>query len=118
MRNKIILFSDKHPLIESGIKEMRVLKTTQSSFTNFVTDEYRSLPDAHDRVFSTKVKASWTYMTKNADFDKCWDRIKDIIMENFAGDPRVGIHSPSVQNTLYKAAQQVLDTIPEVIKIN
>lgn len=30
---------------------MRVLKTTQSSFENFISDEYRSLPDTADRVF-------------------------------------------------------------------
>jgi urate oxidase len=39
------------PTIISGIRGMKVLKTTQSSFVNFVTDAYRTLPDAQDRIF-------------------------------------------------------------------
>lgn len=42
---------DKDPLVESGIHGLRVLKTTQSSFVNFVDDAYRTLPDAADRIF-------------------------------------------------------------------
>lgn len=42
---------DKHPDVISGIKNMRVLKTTKSSFVNFVDDAYRTLPDAKDRIF-------------------------------------------------------------------
>lgn len=42
---------ERIPVVISGLKNLRVLKTTQSSFENFVTDEYRSLPDAADRVF-------------------------------------------------------------------
>lgn len=51
---KLILFCeilDKIPTIISGIKNLRVLKTTKSSFVNFVDDEYRSLPDQEDRIF-------------------------------------------------------------------
>jgi urate oxidase len=29
------------PTIESGLKDLRVLKTTQSAFVNFVNDDYR-----------------------------------------------------------------------------
>lgn len=39
------------PTVISGLDKLRVLKTTQSSFVNFVSDEYRSLPDQHDRIF-------------------------------------------------------------------
>lgn len=42
---------ETYPTIISGIKGMRMLKTTQSSFVNFVDDEYRTLPDMQDRIF-------------------------------------------------------------------
>lgn len=45
------MIADKHPTVMSGLKELRVLKTTKSSFVNFIDDEYRSLPDMEDRVF-------------------------------------------------------------------
>ncbi len=34
-------------------RDLTVIKTTQSAFVNFVDDEYRTLPDAEDRIFST-----------------------------------------------------------------
>lgn len=43
--------SDVRPAVISGLKELRVLKTTRSSFVDFVDDEYRSLPDMEDRLF-------------------------------------------------------------------
>lgn len=43
--------TDVRPTIISGLKNLRVLKTTKSSFVDFVDDEYRSLPDMEDRLF-------------------------------------------------------------------
>lgn len=118
---------------------MRVLKTTQSSFENFVDDAYRSLPDTADRVFryvlqfnsqfttvlfngfvsfplrSTNITSSWQYTGhKGIDFDGTWNSVKEIILENFGGDLIDGVPSPSVQNTIYLAQRHVLRTIPEV----
>jgi len=97
---------------------MRVLKTTQSSFVNFVNDEFRTLPDMHDRIFSTVVDSSWTY-SKNPriDYDKAWELVKYIILQNFAGDLDRGIASPSVQNTLYLAEKQALQDVAEIDSI-
>ena len=35
----------RFPEVTSGLKNLRVLKTRQSSFADFVDDEYRTLPD-------------------------------------------------------------------------
>lgn len=43
--------TENAPTIISGISGMKVLKTTQSSFVNFVDDSYRTLPDMKDRIF-------------------------------------------------------------------
>lgn len=106
------------PRIRGGLKGLRVLKTTQSSFTDFIQDEYRTLPDANDRIFSTEVTASWDFWTASeVDFDKVWYTVKDCILENFAGPPYTGIYSPSVQNTLYLAEKHVLDKIQQIYSI-
>ncbi|XP_046643712.1 uricase-like [Daphnia pulicaria] len=102
------------PTIESGLKDLRVLKTTQSSFVNFVNDDYRSLPDASDRVFSTVITSRWEYSTVNVDFCKAWNTVKDAIMKVFAGPADKGIYSPSVQNTLHLTEKLVLDSVPEI----
>ena len=61
------------PQIRSGVKDMKVMKTTKSSFVNFVRDEFRSLPDAPDRVFITVVDCQWDYGAGTClDYDKTW----------------------------------------------
>ncbi|EDV31372.1 uncharacterized protein Dana_GF15322 [Drosophila ananassae] len=111
--------TDPKQTVITGIKGLRVLKTTQSSFVNFVNDEFRSLPDQYDRIFSTVVDCSWEYSsTDNLDFLRAWQTVKNIILRNFAGDPQVGISSPSVQHTLYLSERQVLDVLPQVSVIS
>ncbi|ALC39438.1 Uro [Drosophila busckii] len=110
---------DPKQKVISGIKGLRVLKTTQSSFVNFVKDEFRSLPDQYDRLFSTVVDCSWEYSdTETVNFGNAWQLIKNIILKNFAGDPNVGVSSPSVQHTLYLSEKQVLDVLPQVSVIS
>ncbi|SPP79648.1 uricase [Drosophila guanche] len=115
----VIRRQDPKQTVITGIKGLRVLKTTQSSFVNFVNDEFRSLPDQYDRIFSTVVDCSWEYSdTDTVNFSRAWQQVKNIILRNFAGDPQVGVSSPSVQHTLYLSEKQVLDVIPQVSVIS
>lgn len=109
---------NESPLIKGGLKGLRLLKTTQSAFTDFYQDGYRTLPDDNDRVFSTVVTATWEFSTANGvDFDDVWINIKNCIFDKFAGPPDKGIFSPSVQNTLYLAEKMALDKIPQISRI-
>ncbi|XP_045115685.1 uricase-like [Portunus trituberculatus] len=99
----------------TGLESMRLLKTTQSSFVNFVQDEFRTLPDQEDRIFSTVVSASWRYTDiANIDFGKTWITVIKVIKNNFSGPADSGISSPSVQHTLYNVIKDVLLQLPEV----
>lgn len=67
-------------------------------------------------VFSTNIKSSWQYSTlEKIDFDATWERVKELILENFAGNVIDGVQSPSVQNTIYLAQRDVLRNIKEVL---
>lgn len=102
----------------SGLKNMRILKTTQSSFVNFVADEYRTLPDMDDRIFSTIVDCKWEYRrVPDINYDKAFETVKQCILHNFAGDLDKGIPSPSVQHTLYEAEKEALESIPAIDNI-
>ncbi|XP_011498832.1 PREDICTED: uricase [Ceratosolen solmsi marchali] len=106
------------PRIRGGLKNLRVLKTTKSSFTDFIQDDYRTLPDANDRIFSTTVTASWQFSTAlGVNFDDVWLTVKDCILENFAGPPATGVNSPSVQNTLYLTEKSVLSKVNQICSI-
>lgn len=66
-------FIPEQPVVCAGIRDLRVLKTTQSAFKDFVNDEFRTLPDTDDRIFSTVVTANWWYNTSQGFcFDKAW----------------------------------------------
>lgn len=109
---------NESPRIRGGLKGLRLLKTTQSSFTDFIQDEYRTLPDMNDRIFSTVVMASWDFSTATeVDFDNVWHTVKNCIMEKFAGPSDTGIYSPSVQNTLYLAERCILDKVQQICSI-
>jgi urate oxidase len=41
--------------LESGLRDLVVLKSTGSAFYDFVTDKYTTLPSVQDRLFSTSV---------------------------------------------------------------
>jgi urate oxidase len=104
--------------IKSSIVGLTVLKSTGSAFHGFVRDEYTTLPETWDRIFSTDVDASWKWNTfENAaavqafapKFDKAWEVARAVTLKIFAEDD-----SASVQATMYKMAAQILETVPEI----
>nr|XP_057928235.1 uricase [Doryrhamphus excisus] len=106
------------PVIHSGLKNMKVLKTTQSGFVGFFRDRFTTLQEARDRLFCTTVYARWRYnKSQDVSYDSAWKCIKDSIVEKFAGPYDRGEFSPSVQKTLYDTQVLVLDRVPEVDEI-
>jgi len=45
--------------VSGGIKDLLVLKSTGSAFEGFVRDEYTTLKDVSDRIFSTAVECQY-----------------------------------------------------------
>lgn len=104
--------------LKSSITDLTVLKSTGSAFHSFVRDEYTSLPETWDRILSTDIDCSWTWKPFSGvdavqngveRFDKAWESARKITMKTFAVD-----ESASVQNTMYKMSEQILEAVPEV----
>ncbi|ORX81390.1 uricase [Basidiobolus meristosporus CBS 931.73] len=94
--------------IESRLKDLLVLKSTGSAFTNFHRCEYTTLQDATDRIFSTSVDAKWTYNLEKSKieeipFDEIANSVREITLSTFATDD-----SASVQATMYQMGEKVL----------
>lgn len=100
-------------VIESGIEDLIVLKTTRSGFAGYMKDPYTTLPETTDRIFSTAVKAVWRYTGPAAATRENFDGIRETIIETFAGHD-----SLSVQHTLYAMGQAVLDNYDTVEEIS
>lgn len=103
--------------LRSGIVGLTVLKSTGSEFHGFVRDEYTTLPETWDRILSTDVDCTWTWKAfpgvdavreATPRFDAAWEAARSITMKTFAED-----ESPSVQNTMYKMCEQILEAVPE-----
>jgi len=105
------------PEVSAGIRDLRVLKTTQSSFVDFVDDEYRALPFMEDRLLSTVVTADWSYsgpLGGQQQYDDAFNKVRDTILEVFAGPADTGIFSASVQNSQHLTQTKILETIPTI----
>lgn len=99
-------------VVESGVEDLIVLKTTGSGFTGFVKNAYTTLPETTDRIFSTAIKAVWRYADPDAATGDAWQKIRQTILGTFAGHD-----SLSVQHTLYAMGEAVLERYPEVEEI-
>jgi urate oxidase len=104
--------SREQTVVESGIEDLIVLKTTGSGFAGFIKDPYTTLPETTDRIFSTAIKAVWRYKNANAAAREVFDGIRQTILETFAGHD-----SLSVQQTLYAMGEAILGKFDEVEEI-
>ena len=116
---EVVFARGRLPEVTSGLRNLRVLKTTQSAFVNFVDDEFRTLPDAKDRLFSTIVTADWKYNNvRGLDFDSVFSTVRDTILEVFAGPADTGIFSPSVQNSQFLTQKLILEKFPKIESVS
>ena len=98
--------------VVSGIRDLVVLKSTGSEFHGFLKDKYTTLPETNDRILATSLVARWRYDHTEVDWDKSYDEIKGLLLEQFAK-----IHSLALQQTLYGMGEAVLQQHPEVAEI-
>jgi urate oxidase len=99
--------------IEAGIDGLVVLKTTGSGWEGYLHDEFTSLAETDDRIMATEMTARWTYGTHDIDFTASWHAVRDLVLEAFADH-----YSPSVQFTLHRMGEAVLEARPEVQRIS
>jgi urate oxidase len=86
-----------------GVRNLLVLKTTDSEWRDFVNDRYRTLPDTRDRIIATRVDADWQFNTTETDFDAAYGEIGSAILTTFATR-----HSLGVQQTLLDMGEAAL----------
>jgi urate oxidase len=99
--------------IEAGIDDLVVLKTTGSGWEGYLRDEFTSLAETDDRIMATEITARWTYGDTDIDFTAAWNDVRRVVLETF-GDH----YSPSVQFTLHRMGEAVLEAHPEVERIS
>lgn len=99
--------------VSSGVKDLLVLKTTESGFENYIKDKFTILKETSDRVFSTSIKAEWDYISEDINYNSVYEEVRKIILETFATH-----HSLSVQHTLYETGKNILHHCKEISEIS
>jgi urate oxidase len=108
-----VVATRKETIMESGIEDLLIMKTTASGFENFLRDEFTTLPETSDRIFATKLKAGWEYLRKPKNYSATNKKILDAMLAVFAKN-----YSVSVQATLFQMGEAALRIAPEVSKIS
>lgn len=98
--------------VAAGIDGLLVLKTTDSAWKDFHRDQYRTLPDAEDRILATSLTAEWVYANPT-DWDAAFAAARQALVETFAGHKSLG-----AQHTLHALGEAVLGAIPEAGQVS
>jgi urate oxidase len=100
------------PIVESGLDELFLLKTTGSAFTGFLRDRYTTLADASDRLLATMLTAEWRYADATVSWNSARETIRRALVQTFAEH-----ESLSVQHTLHAMGSAALAACPAIDRI-
>ena len=99
--------------VRGGLRDLVILKSANSGFSNFVEDEFTTLAETDDRVLATSLEASWRYDSTDRDFAAVHGEARTILLKVFAAH-----ESLSVQHTLHAMGERVLQEITGLTTIH
>ena len=98
--------------VRAGIRDLPILKTSDSAFRDFYRDQYTTLPDTDDRILATLLTAEWTYAAGDHDWNAQHEQVRRQLLEVFAEHKSLG-----VQHTLYDMGKAALESNAALIEI-
>jgi urate oxidase len=113
VRTTVVDVTADATVVESGLQDLVVLKSTGSEFKRFLRDDYTTLDDADDRVLATSLTASWRYVPGEHDWNDIYLDIRRRLLETFATT-----YSRALQESLYAMGAAVLEARTEVAEIS
>lgn len=115
LRTTFVNFDKQGKLdVISGIKDLKLLKTTQSGYEGFVKDQFTLLPDTRERIMASSVTCTWRYGFQPMCYEAAFSQVKEALYAAFFGPAKGGVYSPAVQTTLYQMADTVIARVPQV----
>lgn len=124
VRTAVVVADGAERHVIAGLKELTVLKTTQSGFEGYPKDRYTTLPETSDRILATDVAARWRYDVAasgasgaesgaaDLDYNATYDSVRMLLLEAFAEK-----YSAALQATLFDMGRRVLEVHPEIAEI-
>ena len=113
-----VTWEDGRAWVTAGLTDLVLLNATGSEFHGYPRDRYTTLPETTDRILATAVTARWRHAETDPealrlmDFRATFDDVRARLVETFAA-----VHSLSLQNTLYRMGEAVLQAHPEIAEV-
>jgi len=98
--------------LKSGLRGYTFMKTTQSGWSDFVADQYRTLPDTTDRIAATSMDATWTWQSPPSDYGAANAHVLATLLAVFGST-----YSRGVQDSMYRMGEAALAAVPELAAI-
>lgn len=95
-----------------GLKDLVLLKSTGSEFAGFLSDEFTTLPETHDRVMATALDAKWRFTSVDVDWNAVYPEIKALMVKEFAT-----LQSLALQQTLWHMGTAVMEAFPIIAEV-
>ena len=95
--------------VVSGVRDLTVLKTTDSEFFGFLQERYTTLAPTNDRIMATSVRGQWWHTDPDVDWAASFQAALATMTDCFAGH-----HSLALQQTLYAMGEAMIEAQPEI----
>ncbi|MEY2539409.1 MAG: urate oxidase [Verrucomicrobiota bacterium] len=100
-------------IVQAGIRDLLILKSTGSGFENYPRDEFTTLPETADRILASSFGATWTFDRLPQNCGQVNQSIIDSMLKVFAEN-----YSPSAQATLFQMGEAALAVCREISQID
>lgn len=99
-------------VVESGIEELRILKSGRAGFDGYVRDRYTTTDPTPGGILAATLSAHWRYGWTEIPFGLHWQQVREVILSTFAEHG-----GGSAQHALYAMAQAALEQCPPIAEI-
>ncbi|MDT7551910.1 MAG: urate oxidase [Pseudonocardiales bacterium] len=112
VRTATVTYDGDRAWIVSGVRDLIVLKTTDSEFHTFYEDRYTTLEPTHDRIMASSVTAQWLHTGEDIDWSTSFNGVLAAMTDTFAGH-----HSLALQQTMYAMGEAIIAEQPELAEV-
>jgi len=109
VRTATVTYEQGRAWVVSGVKDLVVLKTTDSEFWGYLEEHYTTLQPTRDRVMATSVTAQWWHEAADVDWRSSYEQALATLTDVFAGH-----HSLALQQTMYAMGEAMIEQQPEI----
>jgi urate oxidase len=99
--------------VQSGVRDLVILKSTGSGWQGYPRDEYTTLPETNDRILATSFDATWKWSAAPANYNAANEMILAAMLSVFANN-----YSSSAQASVYQMGEAALQACPEIARID